>query len=444
MGTIQFGGLATGLDTAALIEALMEVERQPLERLEAQKDYLNNRLSAFTEFNGKLAALQSAIEDIDTTSELRSYKATPANEDYFTATASSSATPGNYQIEVKSLAVQEKEVADGVADRDTTTYSGELTLDVDSTDTVLNFSGSTLNEVAEAINDSDAEVTASIINDGTSDTPYRLVITADNAGDSINISGKNDFKQGGSGEIVFSQAQAGSQAHIELDGAIDIYSSSNTFADLIPGVTLTLNKANANNESTNLNVAVDTDEVKSKIETMVSKYNDIITFIADQSDASWGSDQALSSAKRRLQSLIVTNVGTTGNYNYLAELGLTTNAKTGNISINSTTLSNAINTDLESVEKLIVGETGVEGIASQFYSYLDASTDSIDGLLAAKKHTTTNSLRKIDRDILNMEARLEKREELLRMQFETLEQLISVMNSQSSYLTQQLGSLNND
>ena len=34
MGSITFGGLATGLDTNALIDSLMEIERIPLDRLE--------------------------------------------------------------------------------------------------------------------------------------------------------------------------------------------------------------------------------------------------------------------------------------------------------------------------------------------------------------------------------------------------------------------------
>ena len=211
---------------------------------------------------------------------------------------------------------------------------------------------------------------------------------------------------------------------------------------MLPGVTLTLNKANTADESTNLSVNVDTDGVKTKIETLVAKYNEVVTFISEQSDASWGRDQGLLSTKRRLQNLLVTKIEGTGSFNYLTELGLSTDQKTGTLSIDSSTLTAAIEEDLESVEKLLVGESGVEGIASQFSTYLDDITDSIDGLLASRKSTTDNSIRRIDNNILIMEARLEKRESTLRAQFEALEQLVSIMNAQADYLSQQLSSIN--
>ena len=210
MGSITFGGLSTGLDTNALIDSLMEIERIPLDRLETEKKYLNSRLEAFSSFDSKLNDLLDAVKDLDTSSELRSYTATPASEDYFSATASGSATAGSYQVEVKSLAVQEKEVAAGVADTDTTTYSGTITLSLDTitasgepptysgspTPTEITIAaGSTLADIAQAINDSDANVSATIINDGSGSTPYRLVITADNAGDSVAISGTDDLDQ---------------------------------------------------------------------------------------------------------------------------------------------------------------------------------------------------------------------------------------------------------
>jgi len=456
MESITFGGLATGLDTSALIESLMEIERIPLDRLETEKKYLNSRLEAFSEFDSKLNDLLDAVKDLDTVSKLRSYTATPASEDYFSATASGIASAGSYQIEVKSLAVQEKEVATGVADIDATTYSGTITLSIDTisasgdpptysgapTATEITIAaGSSLADIAQAINDSEANVSATIINDGSGSTPYRLVVTAGNAGDSVAISGTGDLNQS-TGAILFTQAQAGAEAHILVDNSVDIYNGSNTFTSMLPGVTLTLNKANTAGDSTNLSVNVDTDGVKTKIETLVAKYNEVITFISEQADAGWGHDQGLLSVKRRLQNLLVTQIDDTGDFHYLTELGLSTDRKTGTLTIDSSRLTEVIGENLESVEKLLVGETDVEGIASMFSTYLGDITDSVDGLLVSRKSTTDDSIRRIDNNILLMEARLDKRESILRAQFEALEQLVSVMNAQSDYLSQQLSSIN--
>ena len=63
--SITFGGLATGLDTGAIIKAIMDVEREPLNRLESEKEYLGSRLEAFSQFEDKLSVLNSSIADMN-------------------------------------------------------------------------------------------------------------------------------------------------------------------------------------------------------------------------------------------------------------------------------------------------------------------------------------------------------------------------------------------
>ncbi len=71
---IQFGGLATGLDTSAIIKALMDVEREPLTRMENEKKYLSSRLEAFSQFESKLSALADSIAEMNTSDKLGSYR----------------------------------------------------------------------------------------------------------------------------------------------------------------------------------------------------------------------------------------------------------------------------------------------------------------------------------------------------------------------------------
>jgi flagellar hook-associated protein 2 len=175
---------------------------------------------------------------------------------------------------------------------------------------------------------------------------------------------------------------------------------------------------------------------------MVSAYNDIINFLDEQKEAGWGHDSGFRSAKRRLQNLLVTSVNGSGNIQSLSQLGLETQ-RDGTLTIDSSTLETAISTDLESIEKLLAGEDGVEGISSQFISYLEDITDSVDGLLPSRKDSSDREIRRLDQNILNMEARMDKREETLRAQFNSLETLVSAMNQQSAFLTQQLSQLNN-
>ena len=86
--SIQFGGLATGLDTSSIIDQLMNIERQPLTRLEADKTWLNNRLKAFTELDTRLKAFSDSIKDLNYRDTLLKRSTTLGSEEFFTASAS--------------------------------------------------------------------------------------------------------------------------------------------------------------------------------------------------------------------------------------------------------------------------------------------------------------------------------------------------------------------
>lgn len=441
MATINFGGLASGLDTEAIITALMDVERQPMERLENEKAYLNTRLAAFSDFEGKLNALKSTFEDIDTADELRSYSANLASEDYFSIETTGNSVAGSYDIEVVNLARVQKDVSVGYASSSSSSFSTG-TIDINGT-TITVESGDSLGDIADAINaantgDSATGVSAAIIDDGT-ENGFRIVLTGENASTSFTASASGVAADGT--QLSFTNTQTAQQATAIIDG-ITIVSDNNTLSNAIPGVNMTLLKANAAGETTHLGVDVDAEGVKAKMDAFVSAYNDILTFISDQEDASWANDSGLQSAKRRLQSFLTTGVGGTGSYQYLVDIGISSDSKTGEISLDSNKINDAIANDFESLEKLFLGEDGVEGMADKFINYLDDITDSIDGLYASKKTSTESSIKGLDRNIENMELRLEKRESNLRAQFEALELLMSSMNSTSAYLSQQISNMN--
>ena len=178
---ISFGGLATGLDTTSLIEQLMQAERQPLTRLENDKTYFNARSAALSQFEAKLESFLSKIGKLDSASELQAKKATQSSEDFFSATADSEALPGSYQVEVVDLAQVQKSVSLGVADKTAANFGlGTLTLTVGDNDPVeitIDADNNSLEGIMSAINEADAGVTASIINDGTAN-PYRCHVRA--------------------------------------------------------------------------------------------------------------------------------------------------------------------------------------------------------------------------------------------------------------------------
>ena len=437
MSSITFGGLATGLDTDSIVKELMALERKPIERLQNDKAYLNSRVQAFSEFEGKLKDLLTAMEDMDTSRELRSYTATSGSDEFFSATASGSAAPGSYQIEVRHLAQLQKDVSNGYASSDETNFSAG-TITINGSDITIE-DGDSLANIVDKINtanegDTPTGITAALINDGSTNG-YRIVLTGKDA--STTFTASTDGVSADGVDLSFNNTQPAQQANIVVDG-IDIVSDNNTISNAIPGVTLTLLKEHETGASTPFGVEIDQEGIKQKIDTFISAYNDIIKFVDDQSDTSWGRDSGLQSTKRRLQNMLVTNIDGTGDFHNLVALGFKTNKDDGTLSVDSTALQDAISENLESVEKLFLGEEGVEGITQRFKTFLDGITDSQDGIYASRKASTDSNIRRIDSNIETMEMRLEQREKTLRMKFEAMEKLVSSLNATGSYVTQQM------
>jgi flagellar hook-associated protein 2 len=441
MSTINFGGLASGLDTDSIVEALMDIERKPLDRLESDQEYYNSRQDAFDGLDTKLKTLLDKFEDIDTSNEVRAYSATAASDEYFSVSASGSALPGSYNIEVQSLARQQKDASDGsyASRSDANFTSGTLTLG--TTDILID--NDSLDSLVDKINaantgDNATGVAASIIQDGSG---YRLVLTGEDAASAFSATVSGGTTANGYDPLSFSTTQTNSLASIVVDG-ITVTSGSNTFEDAIPGVDVTVNKAHpAAGDTTVMTVDEDVDAVKTKIKDMVTAYNGVINYIADQSDSDWGSDSGMMAVKRNLQKMLTSQVATGGGLTTLSQLGLETQ-RDGTLSIDNTVLEEAISTNMNDLDKLLAGVDGIDGISSTFKDYLDMATDRADGLSATRQVSTDRTLKTIESNIAKMEERLEKREELLRSQFDAMELMISNLNSTGSYLTQQLSLLN--
>jgi flagellar hook-associated protein 2 len=436
--SITFGGLATGIDTESIITELMKIERFPIDRLKKDQAYYNNRLDAFSQLDGKLKGFLEKAEAIDTRAELSSPSVNSSSEDYVSVTADSKAQLGSYQLTVVDLAQQQKDVSQGYVDKGASTFgTGNLSLTVAGVANTITIdaTNNSLEGIAQAINDAELGIGATVINDGT-DTPYRLVLTGESVSntfslDTSGLSGGTDVSP------AMSNTQVAQQAHFLLDG-IDIYSDTNTVNSSVPGLSIELLKADAQSTTT-LNVSSDDEATTDKIKEFVTSYNEVITFITDQKSAGWGNDSAFRSIKRGLQNLLVSQQGD-GTYTSLSQIGFETQ-RDGTITLNSSSLSSALSNDYDAVIGLFSGDSGIEGISSKFATYLDTMTDSIDGLYAGRKETTDSNTRRIEQRIINMEARLEQKEKTLRAQFSAMEDLVSGLNAQGGYLLQQLASM---
>ncbi len=388
MSTITFGGLATGLPTDDIVTQLMEIERLPLDRLEAKKSSESLKLQAYGQLKSRLEDLRSAAGDLNITSEVRTSSIEVSSDAAFSAVSSGAGT-GSYDIAVAQLAQVQKSVSAGVASQSDSLFgSGTITLG----DEVITIddSNNSLIGMAEEINaiSGDTGVRASIINDGGEDTPYRLVLTGQDA--TTSFTPEFDLADSEATEISFdlSQVRVAQQAIAYVDG-IEVVSDSNTLTGVISGVTLTLNETNTQisagtpedgvdsfnwdnppvYETSQMTVAPDTEALKEKITTFVDSYNEIMDWISagyDEFGASAttdeeveaGEEEVLSnllrgdstvySVKRQMQSLLSTVIDNSGSLSSLSQLGISTQ-KDGSINLDSETLDTALENNFDDI-----------------------------------------------------------------------------------------------
>lgn len=106
MSTNRITGLATGIDTEALIEQLMEANRAPLNKLEKSETTVEWQREALLEINSKFLSFRTTALDMKLQGTYKSYLAESGDKNYVSASANSEAQEGTYKVSVSSLATK--------------------------------------------------------------------------------------------------------------------------------------------------------------------------------------------------------------------------------------------------------------------------------------------------------------------------------------------------
>ena len=456
--TITFSGLASGLDTSSLVDSLMELERAPLDRVEVDKEWQSSRLAAFKQFDTTLNSFLNNINSLGDYEQYYRMNASAGSDEYFSVSASNDAAAGTYRVSVEALSQVQKSYSnatDGLGNDigfsskdDAILGTGDVEITVNGTahTITLDSENNSLQGLMTAINEADIGISASIINDGSS-SPYRLAITASSVENVFSVD--TSALAGGTESFHnFAVSQAAQQAHITVDG-IDVYSDSNTFTDTITGVTIDLLQAEPGTQTT-ISVSEDHSALETNLNAFVAGYNGVVSFITGQSaygDTEAGilaGDSGLNSVKRHLQDMLTSFTDNEGAFSVLSQVGFETQSD-GTIALNSTTLGEAIDQDYDSLVSLLAGteEDDEDGVMAEFVDYLTSMTDSSSGFYAGREEAINANIASMDKRIEIMELRLAKREDTLLAQFSAMETLISSMNTQSDFLTQQLSYISN-
>ncbi|MDR1708694.1 MAG: flagellar filament capping protein FliD [Candidatus Accumulibacter sp.] len=445
MGVSSATGLVSGLDTASLIEAYMTYEKQPLTRAQTQLSSTQSKISAMGKVKSAIDALQEAAKKISTIGDLYSYKGSLTNTDVATVTTSSGATAGSYSLEVERLATSHKIASSGNID---TSAGGSITIEIGSTAggafaakdgtspvTIDVGAGASLSDIAKAINDSDAGVSATVIN---GQNGPQLMLTSKETGETSqmkitsDIAGLSYDPVSASGGMT--QMTAGQDAIVKIDGIQLANTSSNTITDAVTGVTLTLTGTNAG-KPTELTVSNDTTAAQDLVKSFVDAYNSarstiksLTQYVADGTSGVLNGDSSVTSALSELRGILSsTPSGVSSAFQSLASLGVESTG-TGDLTFNEDTFKSAIATDFASAAKSIAAY----GTAfSTTATNLNADGGLISNRLSGLNSTTT----RLNSQIETLQARIEVAQARYEKQFAALETLLSTMSTNSGYLT---------
>ncbi len=292
---LSIDGLVTGIDTTTIIEGLTNIEQRQIDLLESRRKDVVDRQTAFKGVEAGLLNLRSVASRLgrSTGNVFSAREVTSSDEGLITASAASDAALGVFTVTVNQLAQAHQIGSQGFASENSELTTGTFSLQIGNgaaTDITVDSSNNTLSGLAEAINNADAGVNATIINDGSSaGTPYRLLLTAASTGESNAITVINNLgaSAGSAVKPDFSGAaiQDATNASVTLGsgaGAINVQSSTNTIEDVISGVTMRLNSADVN-KPVALTVGRDTAAAESAVDDFIESFNGVMEFIDEQS-----------------------------------------------------------------------------------------------------------------------------------------------------------------
>ena len=448
-------GLASNLDTAAIIKALMDVQAIPKTLLEGKKADKQLIIAQLQSLNSNVQAIGTSAGNL-TTPESLAQQVARSSSDAVSVTAGTAAAPVSASIVVDQIATRHAVVT--AAQTAWTDDPPVLTLKTSAGELIeITAESTSLQDVARALNSADAGVTATVVSagkDGAGAPLFRLQITSTETGaDGSFILYRGDAAAVTANTAVDVAAEAGAavvntgqDAQVRLWAGTDaeqvLTSASNTFAELFPGVDVTVATAGA--APVTITVAPDLQARTRAVSTFVTQIASTLANIARGSTATpptsaggtttlgvFTGDATVRALRRALEDAVQFPVDGVSP----STIGISFD-KNGVLSFDSAAFTAAMEADPAAVTAL------VNGVAARVEQTATSFSDKYDGMLTARITGQEDEVGALGEQIERWELRLEQRKATLQRTYAAMETMLSRMQSQSDYLTSQLNALN--
>ena len=453
-GNLAIDGLVSGLQTTDLIDSLMAIEQVPQTLLKNKVTTTNSFISSLQTINGLIQTLATKAKDAAKTSSLDVYAATSSAASV-TATTGATATPGSITFTVGATAAAQVGVSRAMSSWSTEAAPLTLVAADGTTKTVTPASGS-LDDTVAAINKAGAGVTATKVSAGT-DTDgtklYRLQLTATKSGETGAFQlyrGSAEAVAAGTATDVFAETGAAivtsaRDASVTLwagtAAAQTVTSSTNTFADLVPGLGVTVSQTTT--EPVTVSVAQDTTKAQAVASGLVDAMNAVANYYASNTTVTSTTSASTGTTTTKAGTL----VGDATTRDAMQRLTTTMSAPVDGKSPSSIGISitkdGTFTFDADAFQKALAADPAatqsiLSGIAASVGAAATAVSDKYDGSITTSITGQQSVVRDLNDQIDRWTDRLASRRAALQTQYGALETSLSKLQSQASWLTSQL------
>ncbi|WP_104138965.1 flagellar filament capping protein FliD [Cryobacterium sp. Y62] len=440
-------GLISGLDTTSLINSLMTLEAGPQNQLKAKVTSTNTLMAALQGLNSSIASLATLAGKATATDALDLYSAKSSSTGV-SVTAGASATAGSIDIVVDQLAKAQVSVSSAVSAWPGSTFS--ITNTASGVATTISAGTTNLDDIVTAVNASESGVKAVKVAAGTdaSGNPlYRLQFTATATGADSAFS--FSFDPADAGDPAMTQITAAQDAKVRLWAGSDaeqiITSSTNTFSDLLPGVSVTASAVAT--EAVTISVSRNDAAVSTIASDLVSALNGVFALISTKSavvNSTDSSGKAVLSAGvfsgdstvRDVKQQILNAASQPIDGRSPSEIGISI-TKSGTMEFDSAKFATAMAEDPEYVKGVLAT------IASRVEAVAENASDKYDGMITSRITGQESLVKSLGTQIDSWDVRLASRRSTLERTYSAMEVQLSNMNAQSAWLTAQVSSLTN-
>ena len=454
-------GNGSGIDILKLARDLTDAEQLPQQnRIETAQGKTEAAISSYAILKYNVELLKEQFNGLNDAQELATPVATSNNTSAVSVSATlGSALSGSHEIAVTQLAAAQRNKSSEFSASSQSLNSGSgFDISVASngkTHTISIGAGlDTPSGIAAAINASGTGFTATLVDTDTDGNNYRLVIQGPSGEDNaFTVSSTPNLGFHASGN----QLTTAANARLTVDG-IAIERASNKVSDAITGITLNLNAVAS---GISLQVVSDTSTLKTKLQDLVSVYNDMQVAFTELGDPDSDEEEvggALSNDLSLLRTVrdamydAISTVSSTpsGGVNSLMDLGIEL-TRTGKLSFNESTYDTvALNKFSDIVTMLSAGTTNQsafssdkQGLAFDAKVKLDTLMDAYDGIFVIRESSAADKLTDYEDRLSKIEMRMEMVYQSYVRQFSAMETLINTLNGTREYVKGQLESIAN-